>query len=42
LQRLLGFAEREMELPERNRGRIYIFPSGAVYRTSDFRFLMTL
>ena len=42
LKRLLEFAEREMELPERNRGRIYIFPSGTVYRTSDFRLLMTL
>jgi hypothetical protein len=42
LQRLLEFAEREMELPERNRGRIYIFPSGTVYRTSDFSLLMTL
>jgi hypothetical protein len=42
LQRLLEFAEMEMELPERNRGRIYIFPSGTVYRTSDFRLLMTL
>jgi hypothetical protein len=42
LQRLLEFAEMEMELPEHNRGRIYIFPSGTVYRTSDFRLLMTL
>jgi hypothetical protein len=42
LQRLLECAEMEMELPEYKRGRIYIFPSGTVYRTSDFGLLMTL
>jgi hypothetical protein len=42
LRRLLECAEMEMELPEHKRGRIYIFPSGTVYRTSDFRLLMTL